>query len=111
MQKDYMIIDGREVRVESNWNSMVAFLKETENDSLSALTSLNDLKPSDIAPLMAACVNEGERLEGRESHYTGKDIGALCSVQDMTEFVQIFARQSTLHVKAREEAKKKGQES
>lgn len=106
-----MILDGREVRVESNWNSMVAFLKETENDSLSALTSLQDLKPSDIAPLMAACVNEGERLEGREAHYTGKDIGSLCGVQEMTQFIQIFAKQSTLHVKHREEAKKKGQES
>ena len=100
------MLDGREVRVESNWNSMVEFLKAKGSDSLTAITSLQDLKPSDIADLMAACVNEGERLEGREAHYTGLDIGALCGVEEMSEFLTIYARQTTL--RSTLDAKKKG---
>lgn len=105
MQRDYIVIAGRKVRVESNWNSMVAFLQAKGGDSLAALTSIQDLKPSDIADLLAACVNEGERLDGRDCHYTGRDIGALCGVSEMTDFIQIFARQTAM--KSAPEAKKK----
>lgn len=109
MEKDFIVIDGHEVRVESNWNSMVAFLREKGSDSLGALTTLQDLKPSDIADLMAACVNEGERLEGRDTHYTGLDLGAICGIEEMTQFIQIYAKQTAVKATPGKAKKKKEQ--
>ena len=54
MRKDYIIIDGKKVRVEANWNALTAFLDATGRNTMDGLSDLAVMKPTDIAPLMAA---------------------------------------------------------
>ena len=44
---------------------------------------------------MAACINEGERLEGRESNLTAQDIGSNKDYSVITKFVEIYIKQSS----------------
>lgn len=95
MKKDYILIDGKEVRVEANWNALTSFLAATGRNTLDGLSDLATMRPTDIAPLMAACINEGERLEGREAGYTGLQIGELCGMSEMAQFIAIYADQTS----------------
>jgi hypothetical protein len=54
---------------------------------------------------MEACIAEGERLEGRESDLTAQRIGEVCGFDKLTEFLQIYARQTNPQ-KTPEESKK-----
>lgn len=95
MKKDYILIDGKEVRVEANWNALTSFLAATGRNTLDGLSDLATMRPADIAPLMAACINEGERLEGREAGYTGLQIGELCGMSEMAQLIAIYADQTS----------------
>lgn len=92
MIKDTLIIGDIEVRVACNMNALLDFAKETGNDDFAALSNITKLKPSDMLPLIAACVREGERLEGRECSLTAKDIGAVAGFGLLTDFMGIFGR-------------------
>lgn len=105
MPKDFITIDGTQYRVEANWNALVAYLTATGRDTMDALALFGQLRPSDIAPLMAACIAEGERLEGRESDLTAERIGEKCDFDTLTQFMRIYARQSNPQ-KAPDEPKK-----
>lgn len=94
MRADYITIDGKKVRVEANWNALTAFLDATGRNTMDGLSDLAAMKPTDIAPLMAACVNEGERLDGREASYTGLQIGELCGMAEMARFIGIYSEQT-----------------
>ncbi len=91
---DTLEFNGRTVRVEANWNAYVAFLEAVGRDDMTGLAQLASLRPSDIAPLMAACINEGERLEGRESHVTALEIGEGRNVGANAKFIEIYTRQA-----------------
>lgn len=93
--KDYITLDGRKVRVECNWNALVGYLEASGRNDMSALANLAQLRPSDVSGLMAACVNEGERLDGREGRYTAEGIGATASYAAIGEFLSIYVRQRT----------------
>lgn len=95
MRKDYIIIDGKKVRVEANWNALTAFLDATGRNTMDGLSDLAVMKPTDIAPLMAACANEGERLDGREASYTGQQIGELCGMTEIAQFIAVYAGQTS----------------
>lgn len=105
MIKEFITVADRQYRVEANWNALVAYLEATGRDTMDALSLFGQLRPSDIAPLMAACIAEGERLEGRESDLTPERIGELCSFDKLTEFLHIYARQTNPQ-KTPEESKK-----
>lgn len=92
---DRIEINGTSYRVEVNWNALVAFLEASGRDDVRALVDLTSLKPSDLAGLLAAAVNEGERLDGHESHLTGEDVGAMAGLETMAKFIEIFGRQTT----------------
>ena len=94
MKKDTIVIGGKEYRVEVNWNALVAFLQAVGRDTMEGLTTLNDLIPSDITALMAACITEGERLEGRKCTLSALDIGAVIGPDDVSAFRDIYIRQS-----------------
>lgn len=95
MTTDYITIDGRQYRVEVNWNAIVAFLESRGTDSLASLSEIDKLRVSDVAPLMAAAINEGERLDGRESKLTGLDLGAMPGFMGaVPEFLRIYGRQA-----------------
>lgn len=94
MRGDFITIDGQKYRVEVNWNAIVAFLEASGHDNLQALSDFARLKPSDMAGLMAAAINEGEAIEGRESSLTASDIGRMRGVTNaVPQFIDIFIRQ------------------
>lgn len=87
-----MTIGGKEFRVECNMNALMDFLQERGTDDFSAIADVTKLKPSDMLPLMAACIREGERLEGRKCDLTSKDIGAVADFSTLGSFIAIFNR-------------------
>lgn len=107
MEKSFITIAGTSYRVEVNWNALSNFLKAVDRDTLEGLSGLTSMRPSDIAPLMAAAINEGERLEGRESHLTGESLGELIRSSHVGQFMDIYIQQSRAQVEADELAKKK----
>ena len=106
MRADYLDLNGKQVRVECNWNALVNFLEASGQNDMSALANLAQLRPSDVAGLMAACINEGERIEGREGNYTAEGIGQTASYAAIGEFLAIYVRQATPATKAKEVKKK-----
>jgi hypothetical protein len=94
MKKDYIEISGRRFRVESNWNALTSFLDAVGRDTLDELSRINTIRPSELTALMAACIEEGERLDGRDGAPSAKDLGALITPDDVREFLTIYVRQS-----------------
>lgn len=92
---DHIELNGTSYRVEVNWNAIVAFLGASGRDDVRALVDLTSLKPSDLAGLLAASVNEGERLDGHDVHLSGEDVGAMAGLDTMAKFIEIFGRQTT----------------
>ena len=90
-----IIIDGQAYEVVANWNALVAFLKEVGRDTMDGLTGAGQLSPSDIAPLMAACINEGLRRKGSDRRFTSEEIGELCDITTMGRFMEIYVEQVT----------------
>jgi hypothetical protein len=93
MKKDFIKIGGKEYRVESNWNALTAFLRDVDRDSIDELANYRTIRLSEITSMMAACINEGERLEGRECNMTPLDLGAIITPADVTVFMNIYAKQ------------------
>lgn len=90
---DFIELNGKSYRVETNWNAIMAFLEALGTDDMAAVDMT---KPRNWAPMMAAAINEGERLEGRECNFTAMELGAMPDfIQAATHFVQIYVRQST----------------
>ena len=107
MTADYIEIDGRKYRVEANWNAMVAFLAATGRDTWDGLVSFDHVLPSDLAPLAAACINEGERIDGHDCHFSAEDLGAMLSVRLVSEFLPIYTSRRLRMLLPRKGAKKK----
>lgn len=107
MEKSFINIGGKDYRVEVNWNALSSFLKAVGRDTLEGLSDISNMKPSDIAPLMAAAINEGERLEGRESRFTGESIGEVIRPSHVSKFMAIYIDQSRAKLEAEEEPAKK----
>lgn len=95
MDKKYITIAGVKHRVEANWNAITSYLSSRGKDSLQGLSDISQLSPSELAPLMSACVNEGNRLEGNDLQVTPEWIGENCGMSEMTQFVTIFCEQTT----------------
>ena len=111
MEKSFINIGGKDYRVEVNWNALSNFLKAVGRDTLEGLSDISNMKPSDIAPLMAAAINEGERLEGRESRFTGESIGEIIRPSHVSKFMAVYIDQRCAQLESEEPAKKKdGQE-
>ena len=106
MEKDFITIGGVQYRVEVNWNAMTGFLALVGKDTVNDLSTIGDIRPSEITALMAAAIKEGERLEGRSFTQTPEDIGAVIKPSDVSAFMDIYIRQSAPAVPA-ESAKKK----
>lgn len=106
MEKAFITIGGKTYRVEVNWNALSNFLKAVGRDTLEGLSEISALRPSDIAPLMAAAINEGERLEGRDAQLTGEILGEMIRPSHVSDFMDIYIAQSRAQVEA-DPAKKK----
>ena len=110
MPKDFLKIGGKEYRVEVNWNTLSEFLQSIGDDTYDGLANVGSMKPSQAPALIAAAINEGERLEGRETHLSPKDVGAMIRPKDVEAFMKVYVRQSAAQI-AEEEPKKEGGES
>lgn len=99
------LLDGRTFRVEVNWNAIVQFLEASNRDDVRALADFASLKPSDLAGLLAAGINEGSRLDGDPMHFTADEIGSLVDIGIMAQFIEIFTSQT--QAKGKAEGKKK----
>ena len=95
MNHSITLTDGRTLRVELNWNALVDFLASSGRDDMRELSNLDKLKPSDLAGLLAAGINEGERLEGHEVRLSAVEVGSLSSPSTIRDFVRIFNEQMT----------------
>ena len=105
MEARYITVAGAKHRVEANWKAITSFLASVQRDNLQGIADLAMLPPSDMAPLMAACLNEGERLDGRETRFTGEWIEENCGLGEMSAFITEFIYQTTPKLPA-EESKK-----
>lgn len=105
MDKRYITVSGAQYRVEANWKAITAFLKSVGRDNLQGITDLVHLPPSDMAPLMAACLNEGERLDGRNDNFTGEWIEENCGLVEVSAFITEFLYQTTPKLPKAEEKK------
>lgn len=95
---DKITISGREYRVEANWRAITGYLKARGTDSLEAVADVVNLTPSSIGGIMAACINEGERMEGRDAGVTEQLLDDLRPAEAMRvvhEFVNIYIGQVT----------------
>lgn len=106
MENDTIVIHGQEWRVVSNWNAFIAFLRYVGRDSLTDAAG-GFGAPSDIAPLMAACINEGCRLDGKDKRFTPEEIGEVLTIDMVNTFMDIYGRQSSPNRSSGEQAKKK----
>lgn len=100
MTGEKIIIAGQAYRVEVNWNTIVSYLEQSGQNDVTALANFGSLKPSDIAGLLAAAINEGERLEGREVSFTAKEIGSRCGMKEIADFIRIFSAQTAPQVQS-----------
>lgn len=105
MNKRYITINGSQVRVEANWKAITTFLTSVGKNNLQGISDLTLLPPSEIAPLMAACLNEGERLDGREERFTAEWIEETCNFAEVTSFITEFLHQATPQLPKTEEKK------
>lgn len=101
MKKDYIEIAGKKYRVEVNWNALVTFLSAVGRDTLDELSRIDTIRPSELTTLMAACIIEGERLDGRKVEggtlNFSLDLGSVVTPEDVREFMDIYVRQSNPH--------------
>ena len=95
MKKDYIEIAGTRYRVEVNWNATTAFLQAVGRDTIDELSKISDFRPSELTALMAACIEEGERLDGRKEAPSALDLGAVITPADVSAFLDIYIRQSS----------------
>ena len=109
-KKDTIVIGGKTYRVEVNWNALAAFLREVGRDTIEELANFNTIRPSEITALMAACIAEGERLEGREGTPSSLDLGAIIGPQDVASFMDIYVRQSSPQMEVEEPKKEEREE-
>lgn len=95
MNKDYIVINGTRYRVEANWNAILSYLKQTGRNTIEGLSCFSALAPSDLAELMAVCINEGERLEGKQTQMTAEWVGENCGMSEISAFMVVFSKQVT----------------
>lgn len=110
MTKDYIEIAGRRYRVEVNWNATTAYLQAVGRDTLDELAKIDTFRPSELTALMAACIAEGERLEGHDGAPSALDLGAIITPANVAEFLKIYVRQSAPQVDIEDAPKKEERE-
>ena len=110
MKKDYIEIAGKRYRVESNWNALTAFLEAVGRNTLEELSKIDSIKPTELTAMMAACIAEGQRLDGSKDVLSAVDLGAVITPDDVRTFLDIYVRQSNPQV-SQEEPKKEERET
>lgn len=104
MKFDSIEINGKDYRIEFNWNTVCNFI-ERENKTLADLEKLNEMTPKQITSLLYSGMLEGCRMEGVSFPFSLDDFGAALSVTDIADILNIYRRHTS--VQSRVKAKKK----
>lgn len=103
MRKDYINYNGKQYRVECNWNALIAYLESVGKNTMADLAKIDQIPPSDLTPLMAACVNEGERMDGHDCNLSAKEIGENVTTEEILDFFKVYAAQTCSLAKKKSE--------
>lgn len=95
MKHDHIEIDGKNYRIEFNWNAISDFCRR-EGLILSNLDDLAKCTPAQITTLIHAGIAEGCRLEKVEFPYSELDLGAMLNPASIRDITTIYTR----HVQA-----------
>lgn len=101
----HISISGKKYRVEANFNAIMDFMEQKGEKDIAFLAG--ELSMKDWTMLMVACVNEGERLDGKPHDLTMENVGTLSFVEvssAVQEFIKVFSEQNAGEAS---EAKKK----
>lgn len=107
MGKSFITIGGNTYRVEVNWNALANFLTLIGEDSIAGLTRIDEFRVSQIPALIAATIEEGERLEGREVKLDPRDLGTVLNPFHLRKFMDIYTEHSRVWMEEEDDAKKK----
>lgn len=107
MEKSFMTIGGTQYRVEVNWNAIGYFLAFVGDDSIGGLTKLEQFRVTHVTALVAACIKEGERLEGREVNLDPLKLGEVFHLSHFREFMDIYNEHSRAWLAADADGAKK----
>jgi len=93
---DYLEIDGKNYRIEYNFNAIGDYLDRT-GKSLSDLMDFGSIKAKEMLMLIWCGVYEGERLEGRELELSVEDLGAILAPEDIHNAIDVMTKHMTPH--------------
>jgi hypothetical protein len=97
MKYDSIEINGKDYRIEFNWNTIVNFI-DADNLTLADLDRLGTMSPRQITNLIWCALKEGCRLEKVEFPFSVEDLGAVLGVETITEILKIYTRQTSTSV-------------
>ena len=89
--KDFVEIDGRQYRVEFNFNAIGDFCA-IKGAGLDVFERFSELGINDLILLFHCGIVEGERLEGRDCDLTLRDLGAVIDASDFEHVAEIIER-------------------
>ena len=89
---DQLTYKGQIYGVECNFNALCACA-----DMLGArdFGYLDNMTLGRWLQLMTCCINEGERLDGHDCHYTAQQIGEMADLEVISEFLSIYVKQTS----------------
>ena len=109
MIADYVEIDGKDYRIEWNWNTITNFLQTTGKE-LADIDRIAGMNPSDITRFVHCALVEGCRIDGVEFPFTVEQFGGLMEVADIPVVLEIYQGQIA-NKTSRMKAKKKEAEA
>jgi len=97
MKHDAIEINGITYRIEFNWNTISEFIEST-GLSLADLDKMGTMTPRQITSLIYCAIKEGCRMDGIEFPFTMADFGAAIGVNEISEILKIYTRQTSVSV-------------
>ncbi|MFR4036352.1 MAG: hypothetical protein ACLTZT_00280 [Butyricimonas faecalis] len=105
--KEVININGKNYRVAANWNAIRDYCQRKGIRNLQEIGNVLCFGLDGILTMAHCCIKEGERLDGRELELDEVGFGAIMTPVDMTRFLEIYTRQTTVNLPVKEDSKKK----
>ena len=107
MDKRFVIIRGKEYRIEVNWNAFEEFAR-LKGATITDALSLSLQEGDNIKVMMTAAIKEGERLEGREFTMTPVEVGEILTPVAVSQFLAVYREQYIGEEGARQDSLEEG---
>lgn len=92
MQNDYIEIEGKDYRIEFNWNTISKFLTMSGRQ-LTDAEKISSLPAEDITLFIHCAMVEGCRLDGGKFPFTVDEVGGMMDIADIPVLFAIFSDQ------------------